>query len=50
MAPPSRTNKRAALDVAAWLFNVVTFVGLIMVNKALVDTYGFSFGKNSKNT
>ncbi|KAJ0985266.1 hypothetical protein J5N97_003622 [Dioscorea zingiberensis] len=35
--------RKAALDVASWMFNVVTSVGIIMVNKALMGTYGFSF-------
>ncbi|XP_008812584.1 UDP-rhamnose/UDP-galactose transporter 6-like [Phoenix dactylifera] len=43
MAPSSKANKKAALDTGAWLFNVVTSVGIIMVNKALMATYGFSF-------
>lgn len=33
-----------SLDVAAWAFNIVTSVGIIIVNKALMATYGFSFG------
>lgn len=37
-------DRKAATDVAAWMFNVVTSVGIIMVNKALMATYGFSFG------
>ncbi|KAH9669434.1 UDP-rhamnose/UDP-galactose transporter 4 [Citrus sinensis] len=36
-------DRKAATDVAAWMFNVVTSVGIIMVNKALMATYGFSF-------
>lgn len=32
------------VDVAAWAFNIVTSVGIIIVNKALMATYGFSFG------
>nr|XP_029117051.1 UDP-rhamnose/UDP-galactose transporter 6 isoform X2 [Elaeis guineensis] len=43
MAPSSKANQKAALDTGAWLFNVVTSVGIIMVNKALMATYGFSF-------
>ncbi|ONK67469.1 uncharacterized protein A4U43_C05F380 [Asparagus officinalis] len=43
MAPASKADKKAALDVAAWLFNIVTSVGIIMVNKALMATHGFSF-------
>ena len=45
MAPASKADKKAAVDAAAWLFNVVTSVGIIIVNKALMATYGFSFGK-----
>ncbi|MQL85826.1 hypothetical protein Taro_018360 [Colocasia esculenta] len=44
MATASKADRKAALDVASWLFNVVTSVGIIMVNKALMATYGFSFG------
>ncbi|CAK9154185.1 unnamed protein product [Ilex paraguariensis] len=43
MAPASQADKKAALDAAAWMFNVVTSVGIIIVNKALMATYGFSF-------
>ncbi|KAF8405894.1 hypothetical protein HHK36_007972 [Tetracentron sinense] len=43
MAPTSKADKKAALDVASWMFNVVTSVGIIIVNKALMATYGFSF-------
>lgn len=43
MAPGSKADKKAAVDAAAWLFNVVTSVGIIIVNKALMATYGFSF-------
>ncbi|KAK3018015.1 hypothetical protein RJ639_004735 [Escallonia herrerae] len=43
MAPASKADKKAALDAAAWMFNVVTSVGIIIVNKALMATYGFSF-------
>lgn len=45
MAPSSKTDKKAAVDAAAWMFNVVSSVGIIIVNKALMATYGFSFGK-----
>lgn len=45
MAPSSKVEKKAAGDAAAWMFNVVTSVGIIIVNKALMATYGFSFGK-----
>ncbi|KAJ4715496.1 UDP-galactose transporter 2-like [Melia azedarach] len=42
MSSATKADKRAA-DVAAWMFNVVTSVGIIMVNKALMGTYGFTF-------
>lgn len=45
MAPANKAEKKAAVDAAAWMFNVVTSVGIIIVNKALMATYGFSFGK-----
>lgn len=45
MATTSRAEKKAAVDAAAWVFNVVTSVGVIIVNKALMASYGFSFGK-----
>lgn len=45
MATGSKADKKAAVDAAAWMFNVVTSVGIIIVNKALMATYGFSFGK-----
>ena len=45
MAPVSKADKKASVDAAAWMFNVVTSVGIIIVNKALMATYGFSFGK-----
>uniref|UniRef100_A0A1D1YDG8 UDP-galactose transporter 2 n=1 Tax=Anthurium amnicola TaxID=1678845 RepID=A0A1D1YDG8_9ARAE len=43
MVATGKADRKAALDVASWLFNVVTSVGIIMVNKALMATYGFSF-------
>ncbi|KAK2659110.1 hypothetical protein Ddye_005643 [Dipteronia dyeriana] len=43
MSPASRADKKAAADAGAWMFNVVTSVGIIIVNKALMATYGFSF-------
>ncbi|KAF7135606.1 hypothetical protein RHSIM_Rhsim08G0004900 [Rhododendron simsii] len=39
----SKANSKVTLDAAAWAFNIVTSVGIIMVNKALMATYGFSF-------
>lgn len=38
-----KAEKKAAGDAASWMFNVVTSVGIIIVNKALMATYGFSF-------
>uniref|UniRef100_A0A5B6Z3L7 Putative UDP-galactose transporter 2 n=1 Tax=Davidia involucrata TaxID=16924 RepID=A0A5B6Z3L7_DAVIN len=43
MSPASKEDHKAAVDAAAWMFNVVTSVGIIIVNKALMATYGFSF-------
>uniref|UniRef100_M4F055 Sugar phosphate transporter domain-containing protein n=1 Tax=Brassica campestris TaxID=3711 RepID=M4F055_BRACM len=43
MAPVSKADKKVAVDAAAWMFNVVTSVGIIIVNKALMATYGYSF-------
>lgn len=43
-ATASKGERKAAIDVASWMFNVVTSVGIIMVNKALMATHGFSFG------
>lgn len=45
MAPvsSSKADRKAALDVGAWLFNVSTSVGIIMVNKQLMAVHGFSF-------
>ncbi|KZV25976.1 organic anion transporter [Dorcoceras hygrometricum] len=39
----SKDDRKVALDAAAWMFNIVTSVGIIMVNKALMATYGFTF-------
>ncbi|KAK7247512.1 hypothetical protein RIF29_42395 [Crotalaria pallida] len=35
--------RKAYLDAASWMFNVVTSVGIILVNKALLATHGFTF-------
>lgn len=43
MSSPSKADRKAALDVGAWSFNIVTSVGIIIVNKALMQTYGFTF-------
>lgn len=47
MSLGSKGDKKASIDAASWLFNVVTSVGIILVNKALMATYGFSFGMAS---
>lgn len=47
MSSASKGDRKASLDAASWLFNVVTSVGIILVNKALMATYGFSFGMAS---
>ncbi|CAN6468388.1 unnamed protein product [Victoria cruziana] len=43
MALSSKAEKKAMLDVASWMFNIVTSVGIIIVNKTLMATYGFTF-------
>ncbi|OWM82279.1 UDP-rhamnose/UDP-galactose transporter 6 [Punica granatum] len=43
MSSGSKADSKATIDVAAWMFNVVTSVGIILVNKALMATYGFTF-------
>ncbi|XP_054822570.1 UDP-rhamnose/UDP-galactose transporter 6-like [Prosopis cineraria] len=43
MCSASKGNRKAIIDAASWMFNVVTSVGIIMVNKALMATHGFSF-------
>lgn len=43
MAPTSKADRKSAVDAAAWMFNVVTSVGIIILNKALMARYGFSF-------
>jgi solute carrier family 35 protein E3 len=43
MSSASKGDRKASLDAASWLFNVVTSVAIILVNKALMATYGFSF-------
>ena len=44
MYSAGKAERKATLDAASWMFNVVTSVGIIIVNKALMATYGFSFG------
>uniref|UniRef100_A0A7C9ED31 Sugar phosphate transporter domain-containing protein n=2 Tax=Opuntia streptacantha TaxID=393608 RepID=A0A7C9ED31_OPUST len=43
MPPATRAEKRAAIDAAAWMFNAVTSVGIIIINKSLMASYGFTF-------
>eukprot|EP00271_Cylindrocystis_brebissonii_P013423 TRINITY_DN33236_c0_g1_i1.p1 TRINITY_DN33236_c0_g1~~TRINITY_DN33236_c0_g1_i1.p1 ORF type:complete len:348 (+),score=56.73 TRINITY_DN33236_c0_g1_i1:252-1295(+) len=43
MAPPPSKDKELVYDVGAWIFNVSTSVGIIMVNKQLLSIYGFNF-------
>ncbi|GAB4854111.1 UDP-rhamnose/UDP-galactose transporter 6 [Ancistrocladus abbreviatus] len=38
MAPASKADRKAAIDAAAWMFNVVTSVGIIIINKATTLT------------
>lgn len=48
MPPASKDENKVFIDVAAWMFNIVTSVGIIIANKALMANYGFSFGKDSQ--
>ncbi|KAI4310717.1 hypothetical protein MLD38_035671 [Melastoma candidum] len=43
MSSMTKGDRKAVLDVGAWMFNVVTSVGIILVNKALMTAYGFRF-------
>ncbi|KMT09257.1 hypothetical protein BVRB_6g133560 [Beta vulgaris subsp. vulgaris] len=43
MTSSNKGDRKAALDMGAWLFNIVTSVGIIIVNKALMANYGFTF-------
>lgn len=43
MAPKPTKDMELVLDVGAWLFNVSTSVGIIMVNKQLMSIYGFQY-------
>ncbi|WVZ23764.1 hypothetical protein V8G54_002308, partial [Vigna mungo] len=43
MSSATKGDRKTAIDVASWMFNIVTSVGIILVNKALMATYGFSF-------
>ncbi|KAK2656108.1 hypothetical protein Ddye_009160 [Dipteronia dyeriana] len=49
MSSATKADKKAVVDAAAWMFNVVTSVGIIRVNKALMAMYGFSFGTSLYN-
>ena len=49
MSSPGKSDHKATLDAASWMFNVVTSVGIIIVNKALMATYGFSFGAHDNS-
>ncbi|CAL5031157.1 unnamed protein product [Urochloa decumbens] len=42
-APGGKPENKAVRDAAAWVFNIVTSVSIIMVNKALMATHGFGF-------
>lgn len=44
MASTTKGDRKIAIDLASWMFNVVTSVGIILVNKALMATHGFTFG------
>lgn len=44
MASTTKGERKIAVDLASWMFNVVTSVGIILVNKALMATHGFTFG------
>ncbi|CAJ1937941.1 unnamed protein product [Sphenostylis stenocarpa] len=48
MSSSTKGDRKTAIDVASWMFNIVTSVGIILVNKALMATYGFSFGRVSR--
>ncbi|XP_047336438.1 UDP-rhamnose/UDP-galactose transporter 4-like [Impatiens glandulifera] len=41
--PTSIMENKGAVDTAAWAFNIVTSVGIIIVNKAVMANYGFTF-------
>ncbi|GMH31319.1 hypothetical protein Nepgr_033162 [Nepenthes gracilis] len=43
ITPSNTADKKASIDALAWMFNVVTSVGIIIINKALMVTYDFSF-------
>ncbi|GJN27117.1 hypothetical protein PR202_gb15107 [Eleusine coracana subsp. coracana] len=39
-------GEQGLVDVAAWVFNIVPSVGIIMINQTLMATHGFAFGTN----
>ncbi|KAK4485989.1 hypothetical protein RD792_008644 [Penstemon davidsonii] len=43
MTTTSKDDNKVALDMASWMFNIVTSVGIIIVNKSLMATYGYTF-------
>jgi hypothetical protein len=44
MGSPRKSDKKTPLDLAAWNFSVTSSFRIIMVNKVLMATHGFSFG------
>lgn len=47
MSPKGKEENKLTLDLAAWLFNIVASVGIIIVNKTLMASYGFTFGMSA---
>jgi solute carrier family 35 protein E3 len=47
MGSQRKSDKKAARELAAWKLNITSSVGIIMVNKALMATHGFSFGMSA---
>ncbi|GBG84217.1 hypothetical protein CBR_g38189 [Chara braunii] len=48
-ADASARDRRIA-DISAWIFNISTSVGVIMVNKQLLSVYKFGFVRYSRST
>lgn len=42
MKHASNAEKKATIDAVAWTFKAIISVGIIIVNKALMASYGFS--------
>lgn len=42
MEPASNVEKKATVDAVAWMFKAIISVGIIIVNKALMASYGFT--------